>query len=105
MSLKAFRKVKIADLSVSQFQDSVAAFLSQLVLNVILSGRLIENIDILSASVNSINHGLGRAPRGYFIVKSTADTRVWSVAANQSTPLVTLELSASANATISLYVF
>lgn len=105
MSLKAFRKVKVADLSVSQFQDNVANFFTQLLLNAVLSGRLIENIDVLSASVNSINHGLGRAPRGYFIVKSDADVRVWSVAANQTTPLVTLELSASANATISLYIF
>ena len=104
MSLKDFKKVKLDTNALTQLQNNVAGFTSQLVNNPILSGKLLTDIEVING-VTSISHGLGRAPQGYFVVRSTAQVSVWDVAANQTTPKATLELSASATATISIYIF
>lgn len=35
-----------------------------------LNGVLVENVELLSASVNNVIHSLGRAPKGFIVVRS-----------------------------------
>ena len=104
MVLKDFKKVKLEDHALTQLQNNVAGFTGQLVSNPLLSGVLLTGISIING-VTSISHGLGRPPQGYIVVRSTAAVSVWDVVVNQTTPNATLQLSANAAATISIYIF
>lgn len=104
MTLTAFKKTKLSDMSTEQLQNNIAAFAKQLVNIPILPGRIIEDISVISG-VNSISHGLGRPVQGYVLVKSSAAVRIYTVEANQTNPDTILSLSADATATINLYVF
>jgi hypothetical protein len=66
----------------------------------IIDGILIERLNISSGS-NQIEHKLGRIPRGYIIVASTAAVNVY----NGSMGEYLIPLVSDASATISLWVF
>jgi len=68
----------------------------------IVSGRLIEGVN-LSTSPTTINHGLGRNVQGYIIVKSTSGVTVYFTPSDF--PKRTLILTASADSTVSVWVF
>jgi hypothetical protein len=104
MAINAFRKSKFVDLPVSQLQNAIALWTSQLTNNPILSGRLIEDIDVTSGST-IIDHGLKAPVRGYIITKVSANVNIWCDPANQTLPNTQLVLDSSGTATISLYVF
>ena len=105
MSLKEFKRVNIKDFQVSQLQQNVAEYVHQLRDNPRLSGLLVEDVVLTSGQTTTVNHGLGRKIRGFEVVYTNAQVDVWAIDANQLTPLRTLVLSTSANATISLWVF
>lgn len=102
MSLKDFKKIGITDFDTRKLQENTAEYIAQLTSNPLLSGRIIEGIDVSTTAVD-IAHGLGREPLGYFIVKASAQVTVFD--STSTTPKVTLKLTGSATATINIYVF
>lgn len=68
----------------------------------LLSGRLIENVGLVSGN-NDIAHKLNRVYRGYLIIKCNAPVTIYDVA--QINDDRVLRLNCSATATVSLWVF
>ena len=85
-------------------QDRVISKLNELTTGLFGSAQLLTDIALVSASFTNVPHGLGRKFKGFFIVYSEADVRVWS---NTSTPndALFLSLKSSTDATVDLVVF
>lgn len=66
------------------------------------SGRLIEDV-VLGATAVDVPHLLQREPRGWIVVRRSANQSVWE--GTQSRPTMFLNLVASGTVTVSLYVF
>ena len=98
--LKFFRKVKIRDTEVSQFQDNVAAVLQPLSKLPILDGNLVEFR--VTSGANKLAHGLGRTPLGWHLADTDAAVVLYRSAASDSSFLT---LTADTSATIKLWVF
>ena len=75
--------------------------LSTLQNNVLFNGRLIKDIAVLSTADKTFDHGLGRVPNGYLVVKKSANCDL----VFKSSTTLTLTLRSSANSTISIWVF
>lgn len=67
----------------------------------IIDGRLVEG-EATSTSGTSVNHGLGRVPRGAIVVKS--DSAILVVASAFDKDTITLT-SASGTPTVSVWIF
>lgn len=94
--MKFFRKVKIIDRTLSQFQDNVATILQPLSKNAIIDGTFVD-VTLISGS-NTVNHTLGRVPLGFIITSRDSAATVYNTAWDSTT--VSLTASASLNATI-----
>jgi len=104
MSLKALKTIQPKEYELDVVQRNVKEFAGQLEKNVILDGVLIEDIDLVSASSNTVNHKLGRKIKGWFITRIDANANVWENS-TQPLPKSTIVLDTSANCKVSLYVF
>lgn len=70
-----FEKVASNDAGLRRVQDNIeAAFAS---LPAIINGVLLEDVDVSMTSGTQIAHGLGRAHRGWIVVKRTEATVVY----------------------------
>ncbi len=103
--VKRFRFFKAKDEEVNALSRNVMDFVSQLYNVPILDGLLIEGVELDSATSTIVNHGLGRAIRGWIIVKQDASSSIYALEVEQSTPLTTLVLKCSADVKVSLWVF
>ena len=104
MSLKALKTIQPKEYELDTVQRNVKEFAGQLEKNVVLDGILLENISLLSASSNTVNHKLGRKIKGWIVTKIQANANVWENS-TQPLPSSTLILDVSADCTVSLYVF
>ena len=105
MSLKEFKKVKLADSALTQLQNNIAGFTSQLTNNPILTGNLITGVVLVFGQTTTVNHGLGRKIQGFQIVYKNNSVEVWAEDVNQTLPISNIVLSTSADATVNLWVF
>lgn len=81
-----------------------AATLNPVLANPLVNGRLMSGIAVIMGQ-NTLNHGLGRRLRGYFVVLNSAAVTFYDSQSTNQMPDYTLILNASGPATISLYVF
>ncbi len=68
----------------------------------ILAGNQIGGIVMTANVPKVINHLLGAVPQGWFVTDNTADTTIWRTQAFNKN---TIALQASANTTISIWVY
>ena len=85
-----------------QMQENVGLVLDEFVRRPENDTVLLEDEELTASTEKSINHGLGRTPRGWYIVDKDADANVYRSSASTSTQI---KLTADANVTISLVVF
>lgn len=101
-------KVQTTDRVVNQLQDNIANLLEPTATTVeqspLLAGKILEKV-VLSASSNTIRHTLGRTLKGWFIVRQRASATIYDTQDSNTTPEVTLKLTASAGVTVDIYVF
>ncbi len=67
-----------------------------------LAGIQIDDIDLAVTVPLAINHLLQRTPQGWFLVDNSANATVWRTAGFN--PL-TITLEASANTTVSIWIY
>lgn len=68
----------------------------------ILQGNLIKDVKLVAGVPKAVNHLLQRMPQGWIITDNIAGVSIWrSTAFN----ILTLTLEASADTTVSLWVF
>lgn len=101
--LNRFQKIYTQDGDLTTVQENVEGVIAPLFLVPFLDGNLLENISV-SGTAAEFNHKLERAWRGFFVVKSSADVRVFSPA-QTSDPKVKIPLQASGAGTVSVWVF
>ena len=100
--MQAFQTEHHADPATNRMQERLRAVLGSIINIPILNGRLVEDV-VIGASDTPVSHGLGRVPRGCFMVKGNA-VIVWSGTQQADGRLVYLT-SASGTKTVSLWVF
>lgn len=78
------------------------ALLDPVLANRIVQGRQLQDVTLAAATPTIVYHGLGRVPSGWFLTDLDASSIV-----NRSGPMTdsTLVLAASANCTVSLWVY
>lgn len=79
-----------------------ASALNPLLALPILQGNLISNVALIANKPQPINHLLAKMPQGWFLLDNIADTVVWRT---QPYSLSSITLEASANTTISFWIF
>ena len=94
---------KIHDIE-DQFQRETRDAFRQLLLNPLLKGVLLENVN-LTTGTTRVAHRLGRPARGFFVVDMTSNQRVWRDGSDTTSPNVYISLIATAAVTVSLLVF
>lgn len=92
-------------LTLPQTQQQWAAILNPAINSPILQGQLLEGIPLL-VGLNQINHGLQRNWIGWIVVDNNNGALQLQVDPNNNqTPILTIPMTSSAVATISLWVF
>jgi len=98
--MKDFRKLQTSDYELQQTNNNIDEWTSQ------FSDSLLEGIEVLvsvsSSTSTPVAHGLGRKPRGYFIIRKTQAVDIWET--KEPTDLI-LEINSSATTSITLYIF
>jgi len=79
-----------------------AASLNPLLANTLIQGSQIDGIILTAGVAKAINHNLGQLPNGWFVVDNVANSNIWRTQAFTTTVLT---LQASANTTISIWVY
>ena len=79
-----------------------AASLNPLLANTLIQGSQIDGIILAAGVAKAINHNLGQRPNGWFVVDNVANSNIWRTQAFTTTVLT---LQASANTTISIWVY
>jgi hypothetical protein len=101
--LPSFRKTRVLNADVKNFQDAVAQIFNQILKKQIIDGVILEDLTITSGTPLSIDHGLNTLIRGWIVIRKNASSNIYESASD--TPTKTLILNASSNVTISLWVF
>lgn len=100
--LRDFKKVAGGDPNFSKLQERLQDFFAPLLINPTLDGTLLTNVQLTTAETN-VGHKLGRKPIGWIIVRKNANAEVWEPSSLY--PASFIQLQASANVTIDLWVF
>ncbi|TXH54801.1 MAG: hypothetical protein E6Q97_10105 [Desulfurellales bacterium] len=102
ISKRAFVNSQVAevDLAISRVQEAARDSLQRIVDAGPLKGRQIDNVAV-GVSAVSISHGLGRTPRGWFVVDRNAACDLHRTAWDART----ITIISSATATVSIWVY
>jgi len=85
--------------AINTLQQNISDAFNEVNQNTVLDNVVIANVTI-NTSV-TINHGLGREPTGYIIIKKSSNANVWNGTINSST----IALNSSVSTVITLLVF
>jgi len=94
------RQTVFDDTNLSLFQQAINDQFSQVSKIPFMSGNFIQ--DIALSGTTTVNHGLGRQARGYFIASNNANVTIWNDAFSDDTSLT---IYSSGAATVSIWVF
>lgn len=97
---KFFRKVYNGTQENQRLQSNIEDSITGLLQNALLSGRLVESVNLVSGD-NKLEHKLGRKIRGYIFVKKSGAADIY----NSSDDELFLTLNSSANITASIWIF
>lgn len=102
--LKSFKKLGSESEETNRIQENITAALEPFLRSEVVNGVLLKGIKLQTGAPNKVNHSLGRAPQGWIVVRQNANSVIWQVNASELIS-TTLQLEASANVTIDLWVF
>lgn len=97
-------KVFTGDREIDQLQTNILGPLNRLLGLPLNSGQQLVKVNLASGA-NTVPHGLGRELQGWFLVRLRASATVFDTQDSNPTPAKTLLLTASAAATVDLYVY
>jgi Tfp pilus assembly protein PilN len=86
------------ELAQTKWSSTLNPFLAMPIFN----GNMVTGINLLANKPQAINHLLGRMPQGWILTDNTANTVVWRT---QDFNQFSITLEATANTTISIWVF
>lgn len=94
------RKLTDESEALNRVQEYTAQALAPLIGSNIINGTLLEDLE-LTNTATKVSHKLGRKPRGYIIVRASAAEQIFDSGLDKAH----LNLQASGNVTVSLWVF
>ena len=86
-------------------QDHIESVINPVLNSAIVNGVILEDIDLVSGSFTSIEHKLGRKPRGYLVIRKSAAQTVYEDAGDYDNRKLFIKLRASGSVTVNLWVF
>ena len=86
-------------------QDHIESVINPILASAIIDGVILEDIDLVSGSFTSIEHKLGRKPRGYLVIRKSAAQTVYEEAGDYDNRKLFMKLRASGSVTVNLWVF
>jgi hypothetical protein len=89
---------------VNRLQDSLRSAVNPALNCILLNGVQINGVKFINGMATPINHGLGRAPIGYFVTSQDASAGFFKVA-SQPSPTLQLVLQADGDVTASFWIF
>lgn len=98
------QKINTGDRVLNMIQDNVSNVVEPLTLIPLNSGQILSNISLVTGA-NVIPHKLNRKLVGWFIVRQRSAGTVYDTQDTNTNPTVYLNLTASANFNVDLYVF
>jgi hypothetical protein len=101
---RIFQKITTSDRVINQIQDNIGLVVNPVAAIPLNSGNLLQQVSLLSGS-NSVNHKLGRALIGWFLVRQRAAASVYDTQDTNPTPTLTLNIVASTDCVVDIYVF
>tara|TARA_Y100000310_G_C20459900_1_gene704836 strand:+ start:209 stop:517 length:309 start_codon:yes stop_codon:yes gene_type:complete len=102
--MEPWKRVKSDDPEIEELQDNAEPIMRQVENAFSLGGVLLKNKTIATEATD-INHGLGRAPQGFVIVRQRADARVWDLQDDNNNSTKSLTLIASAEVDVDVWIF
>lgn len=101
------KKVKTLNVQgpLSRIQDNITSVLDIITDKEILDGIRLTNIALLTGATNEVNHGLGRPPLGWIIIRKRGQADVWDLQDSNINKSRLLSLACSTNVIIDLWVF
>ena len=108
--MKKFKKLIIPpDFPMSRVfnnaQDHIESVLNPVLNSAIIDGIILEDVDLVSGSFTSVEHKLGRKPRGYLVIRKSAAETVYENAGDYDNRKLFMKLRASGSVTVNLWVF
>lgn len=92
------------DALTSQLQTNIAQALRPLLNNLLLNGRVLEQVT-LAIGTNVVPTGLGRPVLGWVITRKRSAANIYDSQDSNTTPALNLLLVSDAVATVDIYVF
>ena len=86
-------------------QDHVESVINPVLNSAIIDGVILEDIDLVSGSFTSVEHKLGRKPRGYLVIRKSAAETVYEDVGDYDNRKLFIKLRASGTVTVNLWVF
>jgi hypothetical protein len=103
--VEPWKRVTTADPVIEELQDNAEPLMRLVEGSELLDGVLIKNQTLLVATPTDINHGLQRAPVGFFVTRKRANAVVWDLQDDNPSKTSTIRLIASAEVTLDVWVF
>jgi len=103
--MRPFQRLVTEDQELNRVQQNMAEALRPVLTAAVLDGRLVEDVALATGQDNVVNHGLGRAVRGWLVVRQNAQADLWDTQASNAVPGRTLLMRTSATVTVTLWVF
>ena len=108
--MKKFKKLFIpADFPMARVfnsaQDHVESVINPVLDSAVIDGVILEDIDLVSGSFTSVEHKLGRKPRGYLVIRKSAAETVYEDVGDYDNRKLFIKLRASGSLTVNLWVF
>lgn len=89
----------------ARIQDNIVSVLDNITDKEILDGIRVTNVPLISGITNEINHGLGRIPLGWVIIRKRAQADIWDLQDSNVNKSRTLSLACSSDVIIDLWIF
>ena len=108
--MKKFKKLFIpADFPMARVfnsaQDHVESVIDPVLNSAIIDGVIVEDVDLVVGSFTSVEHKLGRKPRGYLVIRKSAAQTVYEDVGDYDNRKLFIKLRASGTVTVNLWVF
>lgn len=102
---KLLLKLQSEDPVVNKLQDALKLTVNPLLLNPLLNGHLLEDVELSGNVQNIIQHKLGRDLKGWIICRQDALAGIYDMQSTNTTPDKTLIMVSTIATTVSLWVF
>jgi hypothetical protein len=96
--------ITTTDRIINQIQQNTAKVVNPLTTVPLNSGSILPNVTLVTGA-NSVNHLLGRALVGWFLVRQRSAASIYDTQDTNLTPTLTLSLVSSADVVVDIFVF